>query len=303
MELVMSDDTDYITILRDPVTQFESSFFYFEFDRVLSLKNHPDPIAEFMRYPDEYLYNTTLVVNNFPDTINLIQSGMFYDLGQDFVDVEEAQEIQKRIHHLESEFRLVMITEYFDESLVLLKMEMCWQLEDILYIKQNQRTKLHHRNSTLKSQNMPEDLRERIRQWNRADSMLYEHFNKTLWSKIEARGASFRVQLAQFRAMNRAVKQACAPRQFTSKGFGTNVSVTEYVMDPTVDPFNRYLCGKMLTTEISYLKYFRKKLGAQYGYQKIMIREGLRPANRKNVLQRSMARKMRLKAMARVPNS
>ena len=294
----MEDSTDYITILRNPVTQFESSFFYFEFDRVLRLKDSPDPIRLFMKYPDEYLYNITLVINDFPETINLLQSGMFYDLGQDFLEVEEDDVIQKRISEMESEFRLVMIMEYFDESLVLLKIEMCWNLEDILYIKQNQRKKTN-------SQRMSEELRDRILQWNRADSMLYNHFNRTLWQKIEALGDTFWDQLRQFKSMNQEIRRVCAPRKITLKGFRTNVNVTEYVMDPTVKPFHRYLCQKILTTEVDYLTYFRKKLGQQYGYQKILVREGLRPELRENVLQRRMAKKMRLNALTkrRKPNS
>ena len=296
MDLVMEDNTNYVTILRNPVTQFESSFFYFEFDRVLRLRHHPDPIRLFMEYPDEYLYNITLVINDFPETINLLQSGMFYDLGQDFLKVEEDDVIRKRITEMESEFGLIMIMEYFDESLVLLKIEMCWQLEDILYIKQNQRKKTN-------SRRMSDDLRERILQWNRADSMLYNHFNRTLWNKINALGDTFWHQLRQFRAMNREIRRVCAPRKITLKGFRINVNVTEYVMDPKVEPFHRYLCQKILTTEIGYLTYFRKKLGQQYGYQKILIREGLRPEHHENVLQRRMAKKMRMNTLAKKQRS
>ena len=296
MDLVMEDNTNYVTILRNPVTQFESSFFYFEFDRVLRLRHHPDPIRLFMEYPDEYLYNITLVINDFPETINLLQSGMFYDLGQDFLEVEEDDVIRKRITEMESEFGLIMIMEYFDESLVLLKIEMCWQLEDIPYIKQNQRKKTN-------SRRMSDDLRERILQWNRADSMLYNHFNRTLWNKINALGDTFWHQLRQFRAMNREIRRVCAPRKITLKGFRINVNVTEYVMDPKVEPFHRYLCQKILTTEIGYLTYFRKKLGQQYGYQKILIREGLRPEHHENVLQRRMAKKMRMNALSKKQRS
>ena len=66
-------------------------------------------------------------------------SGMTYDLGFDFMDLEPDPSIRKFLRQLESEFSLVLITEYFDESLVMLKRIMCWQLDDILYIKQNQR--------------------------------------------------------------------------------------------------------------------------------------------------------------------
>ena len=36
---------------------------------------------------------------------------------------------------------MVLIMEYFDESLVLLKRELCWELDDVVYFKLNQRSK------------------------------------------------------------------------------------------------------------------------------------------------------------------
>ena len=49
--------------------------------------------------------------------------------------------IQKHIDELAEKIDLVLITEYFDESLVLLKRELCWELDDVVYFKLNQRSK------------------------------------------------------------------------------------------------------------------------------------------------------------------
>ena len=43
------------------------------------------------------------------------------------------------IAFLDREFDLVMIMDYFDESVVLLKRLVCWELDDILYFKSNER--------------------------------------------------------------------------------------------------------------------------------------------------------------------
>lgn len=280
----MDDDTRYITILRHPVQQFESSFYYFEFDRVLHLKGYADPMKEFLRFPDEYLYNMTLLLNDLPETMNLVQSGMFYDLGYDFVDTENDKTIQKSIKELEDEFQIVLIMEYFDESLVLLKLELCWQVDDILYIKQNQR---------LKRFNMGDDVSKRILEWSRADNMLYQHFNRTLWRKINKYGRQFTLELEEFRRLNKHFHNICSPDKITMKGFKINVDVSSYVMNPKVDTYHRYLCQKVLMTEVEYLSYFRKKLALNSGYQKILAAEGVRPLQRKNILQRRINAKLR----------
>ena len=41
--------------------------------------------------------------------------------------------IAKVIDTVEKEFQLVMISDYMFESLVLLKDELCWDLEDVVY--------------------------------------------------------------------------------------------------------------------------------------------------------------------------
>lgn len=284
MDLIMNDRAKYITILRSPVTQFESSFYYFEFDRVLRLKGFSDPVKEFLRFPDEYLYNMTLILNDLPETMNLIQSGMFYDLGYDFVDTENDSVIAKMIDELEMEFQTVLIMEYFDESLVLLKLEMCWQVDDILYIKQNQR---------LKRFSLRDEVSRRILEWSRADDMLYQHFNRTLWKKINKYGSLFWSELQEFKTLNSRFQDICSPEKITMKGFKINVDVSSYVMNPKVERYHRYLCEKVLMTEVEYLSYFRKKLGMSSGYQRILTVEGLRPLHRKNILQRRINAKLR----------
>lgn len=48
--------------------------------------------------------------------------------------------IKKHIDDLAEKMNLVLIMEYFDESLVLLKRELCWDLDDVVYFKLNQRS-------------------------------------------------------------------------------------------------------------------------------------------------------------------
>lgn len=284
MNMIMEENSKYITILRHPVSQFESSFYYFEFDRLLRLKNESNPIEVFLNYPDEYLYNLTLLLGDLPETMNLIQSGMIYDLGYDFMDLEPDKTIATILKKLDGEFRFVMIMEYFDESLVLMKNEFCWQFDDILYIKQNQR---------LKKINLTEDIKQRIIRWNHADMMLYQHFNASFWKKVSKYGEQFWDDVREFKKRNLEFEKVCSPKKMTTKGFKINVDVASFIMNPKVDRFNRYLCEKVLMTEVDYLTYFRKKFAVSYGYQKILKAEGLKPLKSSNILNK------RLKVFAR----
>ena len=52
-------------------------------------------------------------------------------LGTTDTEMEEAGTVQAKITRFDSEFDLVLIAEYFDESLVLLAEILCWDLSDV----------------------------------------------------------------------------------------------------------------------------------------------------------------------------
>ena len=76
---------------------------------------------------------------------------------------------------------LIMISVYMNQSLILLKDELGWNMEDILYFTINKR-------SNDSKPDLPNELKDKIRSWNRADSALFDAVNSTFWSKIEAFG-------------------------------------------------------------------------------------------------------------------
>jgi galactosylceramide sulfotransferase len=59
---------------------------------------------------------------------------MLWDLGMDVKLQEDQSELRKEIEYLENQFDLVMISERFDESLIVLKEKLCWDLEDVIYL-------------------------------------------------------------------------------------------------------------------------------------------------------------------------
>ena len=183
----------YVTSLRDPVRQFESAFVYFDMARQTGVaKSKPDPISAFMANAEEL--RTKIGYGKWQ-----LQNGQLYDLGLTIrgkVTVDGyatyPYHVRYKIGKLDDELDLVVITEYFDESLILLKKLLCWELDDIVYVRK--RTRQAEFRYELSA-----DVRDRVRRWNHADVMLYEHFNRTLWRKISEYGPNFWRELQQFR--------------------------------------------------------------------------------------------------------
>lgn len=73
-----------------------------------------------------------------PSSTNInARSPMMFDLGLSQKYFQNYAAVTKCINFLNKEFDLVMIMAYFDESLILLKRLLCWEIDDILNVKVN----------------------------------------------------------------------------------------------------------------------------------------------------------------------
>ena len=62
------------------------------------------------------------------------------DLGIKNQDLKDEQKIWEKVKGVDVQFDLVMIADYFDESLILLAEKLCWKLEDLITLKLNARS-------------------------------------------------------------------------------------------------------------------------------------------------------------------
>ena len=217
----------YITIIRNPIDHFESVFNYFDLFDSLGLGNYRNPLQSFLRNPTDF--NDL----NLRGTLHLIRNPLIFDLGLDYKYFQNKSAVVQFIKHIDEEFDLVLITEYFDESLMLLKDLLCWKFEDILYIKQKVRKQ---RTSSSR------EVRTNILSWNQADVLLYNHFNRTLWRKILRVGPKFYSDLQFFRKMNRMIEETCS-RELSKK----------------MSPQTR-ACRQMRRPPSDYLAYTKEKM-------------------------------------------
>ncbi|PIK57633.1 putative galactosylceramide sulfotransferase isoform X2 [Apostichopus japonicus] len=127
----------YITILRKPEDQVDSAFGYFEMYRGMKIGSEPNPLETFMDDPMKYYKGHKYHM------WQLSRNGMLFDLGLDHKYDEDDQKINEKIKELAGEFDLVLISEYLDESLLLMKKLLCWEYTDIVYLSSGIRSKSH----------------------------------------------------------------------------------------------------------------------------------------------------------------
>ena len=129
---VLPNDSYWFTILRDPLDYFESSYDYFNLEQNLGwsyetfMENHARYLPKFKIYSAKVIYRTHPLF------------GIAYDLGFDNFTKVSSEDV---IRFMENQFDFVMIAEYFDESLVHLRKQLCWSYYDMVYVDQNKRKK------------------------------------------------------------------------------------------------------------------------------------------------------------------
>ena len=246
--LFPKETSKYITIIRNPVDQFESVFNYLSFGKVYGFGQDPtESLKRFLKKGIEFkdIYKTRASC--------LARNPMLFDLGLDYKFYQNTTAIKEYIAFLDKEFDLVMIFDYYDESVVLMKRLLCWEFDDILHIKTNERTDKE------KAVDLNDDVKENIKRWNKADMLLYQHFNQTFWRKIAMEGESFYDDLATFRRKKEEMKRLC----FTDETSDQIVYARKYAkvtnLKQNLSAETKVKCERMTRFENTYLAYLREK--------------------------------------------
>ncbi|XP_068089384.1 galactose-3-O-sulfotransferase 2-like [Hyperolius riggenbachi] len=252
VEKVMPKDTFYFTILRNPVSLMESSFMYFKGSHIFI---KAESLEEFIKNPYK-LYNKTSKYSH------LGRNFMTFDLGFDHNGPEPTKYF-KVIHKvLKTMFDLVLITEYFDESLVLLKEALCWSYDDVLSFPLNSREENNQEILSVETQ-------EGIKIWNQLDWQLYVYFNKTFWKKVEKFGQERMQQEVEELRRRRARKsEICIQDRVNAndikekylKPFQPRLAkIMGYNLKSGLGKSERSLCQSLVTPELQYSRYLLRR--------------------------------------------
>ncbi|XP_030623927.1 galactosylceramide sulfotransferase [Chanos chanos] len=253
VEKLLPADTVFFTILRDPAELFESSFHYYRSLVPLTWKiRGQDKLTEFLNDPNRYFT---------PDSFNsfYLKNLQLFDFGYENNLEPQDPQVEKAIQHIAERFHLVLLAEYFEESLMLLKDALCWNMDDLLFFKLNAR-----RGSSVSK--LTPELRAKAREWNGADWKLYRHFNATFWAKVEAYGKTrMEKDVTELRRRNAEMAAKCIEggtaveaREIREQGMKPwqpvgESSILGYNLRTNISPQHQELCRKMLTPEIQYL--------------------------------------------------
>ncbi|CAH1254607.1 GAL3ST1 [Branchiostoma lanceolatum] len=239
---IMPKDSSYLAILRHPINILKSVFNWCSLGDRLSIKAD-NPVAYFLEHLDNYAKQLEKV-----DSPVSLRNFMSFEFGYKSLHAPPSEdEMETFVEAIEKEFNLVMILEHFDESLVLLRRVMCWDMKDILYLTKNAESYDYRR-----AQISSEEVRMH-RQMSKMDYALFEHFNATLWAKIEQQGSNFRDELEHFKTVNGQVKKYCESRDHNEP---LKISTTKWYSAFSVD---KEFCKNLIKPQKAYDKELKAR--------------------------------------------
>lgn len=251
----MPNTTFYFSILRNPVHLMESSFMYYKGTSCFSKA----------RNLTQFLNQTTLFYNASASDSHYSKNLMTFDFGYNHNGNFSAKQVQLMLKAIEADFDLLLISEYFDESMVLLKEVLCWDLDDVVSFPLNSR-----HNSTKSS--ISESTIEKIKAWNHLDWEIYVHFNKTFWEKIDWHigREHMKQEVRILRQKREELAKSClqegggvAPVMIRDKALAPlqygNAKILGYNLKPGLDKTTRRKCQRLVTPELQYSRLLYRK--------------------------------------------
>ncbi|XP_053383177.1 galactosylceramide sulfotransferase-like isoform X2 [Mercenaria mercenaria] len=200
---IMTEDTVYVGIIREPVSYFKSAASYYGFYKHLqNLYEGKIPqeriVGEFLKKTLEFLKNNS----HTEQLIYYVNNKMSFDFGIPNQKFHDNVFVEEYIKELDRDFSLVLILEHFQESLVLMKRILCWNTKDILYVPLNAM-------EIEPSFDLNGEDIDNLRKWNSADFKLYNYFYKVFIAKIASYGEDLKEEVENFKSIQENVKNFC----------------------------------------------------------------------------------------------
>lgn len=179
---------------------------------------------------------------------------MLYDFGVHSSDFNNPEKIKEAIARIDNYFDFVMIAERFDESIVILRHILCWDLDDVISLTINARTD-SYRNK------LSDEAVKNLRDWNMGDKMLYDlyvrKFEQTV-NEIGKRQIEYEVQELQKRRdewLHYCVEKQVQARNLTAYKIWSS-KVSGYILKPNI---HNQTCENLVKPEGYYTSEIRQK--------------------------------------------
>ncbi|KAF0989001.1 hypothetical protein HZS_6486, partial [Henneguya salminicola] len=188
-----------------------------------------------------YAMNTSINVRLSP----LSRNPNFSDLGYKYEKLSTDELIDSSIQEIDKTFNLVMITELWEKSLILLKHKLCLNTEEVIVFDANV--------AVSSEKDIPDDITSLIMDYNYADNKLYKYFYDKLIN--EAKSIK-RQEILELRANKISWENKCIAQRIPKRAYASK-KYLGYKLKDGIDQETQKTCESLVRSEIEYVDFFR----------------------------------------------
>ena len=188
-----------------------------------------------------------------------VNNGQITSLGLQIRERISVEEVTDYIEKTLKFYDLIMLSDYFEESMILLSHTLNWPMSKLVYIKQNEskdKQKIFEIANWIKNS----DVVGKYKEWNFADELLYEKVNKTFWEKydrIDKKTVSNR--LKEYRDLLGKVESDCPLIEDTSSKRVVKGG-SPYVVRLLTQEARQDYCYHMNRNELDFTRILRRSV-------------------------------------------
>ena len=212
------DSATRVAMIREPTSQALSALTYYTTKFPSSylrggFEKYPqDPINGYLLHPEDFSPPNSPPGRATSAVQSYIDNRMSIDLGIDLYDFQESKKNKSKtqafLKALEKEFDLVLISDYFEESMILLRRYLRWPMKDVVFLKVNTKQQNHADPVWNRKPNLNATAYSNFRRWNAYDYELYDHFLPIFLEKIHAESL-FQEEVKTFKKIVKDVTAFC----------------------------------------------------------------------------------------------
>lgn len=204
----MPKDTFYFTSVRNPFAQLKSAYVYYNM--------HSQSKMSLSQLVAHVTLNRPHKGKQYGG--GYVSNPVMRDLGLNTNQLSNESAVSESLNYFDSRLDLVMVVDYFDESLVLLRDMLGWSDKDMLYFSKN-----FHEYNDQPTRSTGLDLsdttknRERVHKLSPADTKFYQHFKRKLEAIIRRDRNYFRVEVEKLKSVRQLWMEFCIDKSVLGK--------------------------------------------------------------------------------------
>jgi len=249
----MPKDAFNLASVRDPFARLRSSYIYYNLHGC-SQNSLVDLINDAINKPSSFK------VCGLP-----VKYQMLFDMGMAYTDMNYKVKVEEYIKMLDSTFHLVIVVDYFYESLIILREMLGWSNRDNASFAVNFRSEANANDSSLVGADMPttSEFRQQIYDYSYADKALYDHFKGKMETIIAANKNYIQQEVTALKRYQNEMMEFCVIKsvpnsQITDSRFKPWGNGQQgYILTPK--SLKNDTCIKMASSELNLVKFISRQ--------------------------------------------